>query len=639
MTIAWHSTATTALGDIDVALAQVLRRRWPDTPDEALRAAALASWAVQQGHTCLDFERLGRDGALQALLRDDTRLAPFAPADWRDAVAAAGFVAVAGDAQQPTPETAVLALEGERLYLRRYREYERDLAGLVRERAALADAAPDAQWLADALRALFPAVDATAIAACVAIARGEPARGEPDPQALASALALRQRLTVLCGGPGTGKTYTVVRLLALLAMRSPTARIALAAPTGKAATRMTASLQAALPTLAAAIGGRDQGRSHILESLQLEATTVHRLLKLGANQVTPRFDARRPLPFDVLVVDECSMLDLPLFTKLLRAVPPDAHLVLVGDPEQLPAVEGGAVLTALAETREHRPQGRIQQEHRPQGGLLQQQAPMQGAFDFDARAEPSSPVGERVVRLVQAHRFGAGGRIAALVAATREGDARAVRAALTADGEVTWHDAAVSGARTAFEALVRDGYGALRTESRDDALAALDRFRVLSALRDGASGVAGLNDAIQLALDVRAPEQALHAGQPVLVVANDYDLDLYNGDTGVVLPGDDGALRIFFRSATGTPRDVAPAQLPAHETGYAMTVHKAQGSEFDEVVLVLPREPHPLLTREWLYTAVSRAKTKLTVFAPFAVIEAALGRRQSLMSGLADRLR
>ncbi|HET7843112.1 MAG TPA: exodeoxyribonuclease V subunit alpha, partial [Xanthomonadales bacterium] len=513
--------------------------------------------------------------------------------------------------------------------LRRYREYERDLARLVRERAALADAAPDAQWLADALRALFPAVDAKAIAACVAIARGEPARDAPDPQALASALALRQRLTVLCGGPGTGKTYTVVRLLALLAMRAPDARIALAAPTGKAATRMTASLQAGLPSLAQAIG-RDEGRSHIAEALQLEATTVHRLLKLGANQVTPRFDERRPLPLDVLVVDECSMLDLPLFTKLLRAVPKEAHLVLVGDPEQLPAVEGGAVLTALAETGNGRPQSVLLQESG---------APMQGAFDFDARAAPASPVGERVVRLVQAHRFGEGGRIAALVAATREGDARAVRAALGAGGEVAWYDAPVSGARAAFEALVRDGYGALRTASRDRALAALDRFRVLSALRDGASGVAGLNDAIQLALDVRAPEQALHAGQPVLVVANDYDLDLYNGDTGVVLPGDDGALRIFFRTAGGAARDVAPAQLPAHETGYAMTVHKAQGSEFDEVVLVLPRESHPLLTREWLYTAVSRAKTKLTVFAPFAVIEAALARRQSLMSGLADRLR
>jgi exodeoxyribonuclease V alpha subunit len=224
-------------------------------------------------------------------------------------------------------------------------------------------------------------------------------------------------------------------------------------------------------------------------------------------------------------------------------------------------------------------------------------------------------------------------------AAVHEAAARAVRAALAAGGEVAWHDALASGARAAFDASVRAGYGALRSASRDEALAALDRFRVLCALRGGPSGVAGLNDTIRVALDVRAPERALHAGEPVLVVANDYDLDLYNGDTGVVQPGDDGALRIHFRTAAGAVRDIAPAQLPAHETGYAMTVHKAQGSEFDEVVLVLPREPHPLLTREWLYTAVSRARSRLTVFAPFAVIEAALSRRQVLMSGLADRLR
>ncbi len=623
MSIAWHTAGTAVLGDIDVALAQLLRRRWPETPDEALRAAALASWAVQQGHTCLDFERLASDTALQLQLGDDPRLSPLAPAAWRDAVARSGFTVESRDPLAPTPAVAVLALEGERLYLRRYREYERELAARVRERAAMADAPPDAKWLTTALRALFPALDADAIAATVVAGRGEASRVAPDPQALASALALRQRLTVLCGGPGTGKTYTVVRLLALLAMRSPQARIALAAPTGKAATRMTASLQSGLPSLALPAG--------VAERLALEATTVHRLLRLGATQVTPHFDEQRPLPVDVLVVDECSMLDLPLFAKLLRAVPREAHLVLVGDPEQLPAVEGGAVLTALAESAD-----------RPQVGLPQGrsgQAPMQGTLDFEGTATRSSIVGDRVVRLLRAHRFGAEGGIAALVAATRAGDPRAVRAALAAGGEVEWHDAPVSGARPAFEALVRAGYGALRSASRESALAALERFRVLCALRDGPSGVAGLNEAIEAALEVRAPEQALHAGEPVLVVANDYDLDLYNGDTGVALPGADGALRVSFRTATGALRDVAPAQLPAHETGYAMTVHKAQGSEFDEVVLVLPREPHPLLTREWLYTAVSRAKAKLTVFASFAVIEAALSRRQSLMSGLAARLR
>lgn len=558
MTLAWSGGDTAVLRDIDVAFARTLARLWPDAPAEALRVAAVASWAVQEGHGCLDLDVLRRDAGLRALLAGDPRVGAVAPDAWRAAIAAAPF---AGDGARATP----VVLEGERIYLQRYFDYEREIAALLRARAPLGATGP------------------------MAGNEPRPAQGETAPddrQALAIERAVASPLTVICGGPGTGKTWTIASIVERHAALRAGVRIALATPTGKAAARLTAALHDALPGTAYA------------------AVTIHRLLGIGGADRPPRHGPGRPLPFDTVIVDECSMVDLALFAKLLRALRPETALVLVGDPRQLPAVEGGAVLGELAA--------------------------LAGQGD--------AGLGACVVTLDRARRFEQAGGIATLTRAVSTGEREATFDALHGPG-IHWHESALGDDRGAFELLVRRAYGPLAYAAEpDEALASLARFRVLGALRAGPYGVAGLNESAAAALGVSRGAAATYVGRPILVTGNDASLGLANGDIGVVLPDADGRLVACVGDPRGAPRRFALAQLPGHETAYAMTAHKAQGSEFDEVAIVLPPEPHPLVTREWLYTAVSRARTHVHVFATRAAIEAALARRVLVMSGLRDRL-
>ncbi|HET9483870.1 MAG TPA: exodeoxyribonuclease V subunit alpha [Xanthomonadales bacterium] len=550
MSLSWSSPGDAVLGDVDVALARTLERLWPGAEDEALRVAAIASWAVQEGHGCLDLAALRADPAMRAALLADPRVGEIDTASWRRALEQAPF---AGDGDAALP----LVLDGERIYLRRYHAYEVEVAR--------------------ALRALAAPTGAVA----------PRATGE-DRQLHALERALAERLTVVCGGPGTGKTWTIARLVERLSRDEPAARIAVAAPTGKAAARLTAALREALPAAASPPA----------------ATTLHRLLGIGGADREPRHGRERPLPVDVLIVDECSMVDLALFAKMLRALAPHCRLVLVGDPRQLPAVEGGAVLGELAALG----------------------ASGEGGF------------GACVVTLDRSHRFEQAGAIAALTRAIESGDPDATFAALRGSG-VAWHDDALLAARAPFDALARASYAGIRRASDPaSALEALARFRVLCALRAGPYGVSGINAAVESALGVARAERLRYPGRPILVLENDAALGLYNGDTGVVVADAERGAVALVGDPRGAPRRHALSQLPAHETAYAMTAHKAQGSEFEEVAIVLPPEPHPLVTREWLYTAVSRARSGLHVFAPRGAIEAALGRRVTVMSGLRERL-
>ncbi|HVF34541.1 MAG TPA: exodeoxyribonuclease V subunit alpha [Candidatus Saccharimonadia bacterium] len=557
MTLSWSGTDSAVLRDIDLAFARTLARLWPDAAAEALRVAAVASWAVQEGHGCLDLDVLRRDAGLRELLAGDSRIGAVAPDAWRVAIAAAPF---AGDGAEAAP----LVLERERIYLQRYFDYEREIASLLRARAPLAESSSmdgNAQKLADGARA--PA----------------------DRQALAIERALASPLTVICGGPGTGKTWAIARIVAQQAALRPGVRIALATPTGKAAARLTAALHDVLP------------------GTPYEAVTIHRLLGIGRADRPPRHGPDRPLPFDAVIVDECSMVDLSLFAKLLRSLRPETALVLVGDPRQLPAVEGGAVLGELA----------------------------------SLAAQGEAGLGACVVTLDHARRFEQSGGIATLTQAVSSGEPEATFAALHGPG-ISWHEAALGDDRGAFELLVRRAYAPLaHAADAGAALAALARFRVLGALRAGPYGVAGLNATAAAALGL-SRGAAAYVGRPILVTENDAALGLANGDIGVVLPDADGRLVACVGDPRGAPRRFALAQLPGHETAYAMTAHKAQGSEFDEVAIVLPPEPHPLVTREWLYTAVSRARSHVHVFATPAAIEAALARRVLVMSGLRERL-
>jgi len=417
----------------------------------------------------------------------------------------------------------------------------------------------------------------------------------------------RRRLTIVAGGPGTGKTTTVARILALLheqtdAHGSPPLRVALAAPTGKAAARLEEAVHDEARTLDVTPAVRER-------LLASSATTLHRLLGWRPGHRT-RFAHHRGnrLPHDVVIVDETSMVSLSMMAKLAEAVRPSARLVLVGDPQQLASVEAGAVL----------------------GDLV----------------APGGAIGDGVVVLRHVYRFGGG--IAELAAAVQAGEADAAMAVLTTGREdVTWIDADVAtdaiadGALAPVRTAVVDaGRRVVDAASAGDGRAALDALgtmRVLCAHRHGPYGVSRWMRQLQSWLDAGvdgfSTRGEWYPGRPLLVTANDYGLGLYNGDTGVVVTaGGERVAAVFERR--GELVRVAPTVLSAVETAYAMTIHKSQGSQFTSVAVLLPDPTSPILTRELLYTAVTRARRQLTVVGTEASIRAAVTRPIARASGL-----
>lgn len=428
---------------------------------------------------------------------------------------------------------------------------------------------------------------------------------EQDRQHLAGVRALQGQLTVVIGGPGTGKTRTIARVLAAALLVDPEARIALCAPTGKAAARMTDAVRAAV----AALGADGSVPAEVLDRLgHAEATTVHRLLGARPGGGV-RHDRRNPLPHDLVVVDETSMVDLPLMAKLVDALSDRARLVLVGDPDQLASVEAGTVLADVV-----------------------------GADDGAVR--------DRVVELTEVHRFGAGSGIAELAAAIREGRADDVVELLSGA-----HDdlARVDPVRTAeaeglvarvVEAGVRSAVAA-REGRVADALRAARECKVLCAVRRGPWGLHDWTDRIdagvaEVCAELRV-DRRWEVGRPFLVTRNDPVARVANGDTGVVV--DLHGTRVLAIESGGTHLPVPVARLDQVEPWWAMTIHKSQGSEFDHVVVSLPTQDSPVLTRELLYTAVTRATSSVTVLADEDTIRRAVDRPVSRASGLRDRLR
>lgn len=575
-----------ALRTIDHALAQSLRRLDPDTPDDVLAAAALASLAIAQGHAAFDPQR-------PRVLIDEAAALPDAQG-WCEALAGSRWVAVPQADASADPHTP-LVLENGLLYLRRYREYERRLAqGLLRI-AAQKPTATDAAALKHLFASLFP--------------RTDPAFDDGG-QARAAATALERSLLLITGGPGTGKTTTIARLLLLLVAQAQQAgqampRIALAAPTGRAAERMAESLRAAAAQLRLAPGVD----AELCDALPMEARTLHRLL--GTIPDSPRFrhDTDNPLPYDVVVVDEASMVDLPLMCKLVEAVRDGARLVLLGDRDQLPSVEAGDVLAAIVDAADEEETGQGLSGHR--------------------------------VQLRRGYRQSDALDLAPLADAVRDGDSDGALALLRSGSlrGVRFHEGLLDPLAAATRETILAPWRELATVAEPAAALALAaRMRLLTALRDGPQGAALLNTRIEEALAGAHRAPYFH-GRLILITENSYRHGLFNGDIGICLSGDDGATMAWFAGDSEGVRPFHPAALPAHTGAFAMTVHKSQGSEFDTVWLQLPGADTRVVSRELLYTAITRARSALHVCASEAVLRAGLSRHAARVSGLSWRLR
>lgn len=666
---------------LDAAFAGFLAREVPEAPVPALLAAALASHQLGRGHACLDLAATLHDPALAlSLPPEGARLPQAAEAvPLPDAVlegltldtwmAALAHPTLVGTGAGASPLVHVRG----RLYLRRYWQYEQDVrVGLARRLAS----APSAAALpTDALRGMLDVLFAGR------------ATAQTDWQRVACALAARSGFAIVTGGPGTGKTTTVVRLLALLqglAMRAATAetpprplRIRLAAPTGKAAARLNESIAGAVASLPlAGLAGGEAVREHIPRKV----TTLHRLLGSRPGSRRFRHDRHHPLALDVLVIDEASMVDLEMMAAVLDALPERARLVLLGDKDQLASVEAGAVLGELC--------------RRASAGHYTPET-AQWLTEVSGQAIPPDlvdPAGtaldQAVVMLRHSHRFSAASGIGRLAEAVNAGNPRGVDAVWRQTHDDIALLSLADATDPAFTALVvaggpetdapqqadlfaqpatlaRHGYAhylrTLRdTHPRPDApraafdawartvLAAHTAFQVLCALRRGPWGVEGLNVRIARLLREAALIDDAHdwyPGRPVLVTRNDYGLGLMNGDIGITLalPSPDGrgwTLRVAFPAGDGEDgiRWVLPSRLQAVETVYALTVHKSQGSEFGHAALVLPDTLNPILTRELLYTGITRARRFLTVTEPAGrhLLGQAVQRRVLRASGLAD---
>ncbi len=578
-------------------------------PDQAVRllgrAARAVSLATSQGHVCL--------GLSEILVTDEAA----APAVARETLLASGMV---GDSRTAGNLPLVLDCEG-RLYLARYFDYEQRLAALLMARAAAPQIPPDS---------VIEAGDAGRLAALFAEQGARPTE-RADWQRLAVAMAIRNRLTIISGGPGTGKTTTVVALLACLLAKDPGLRIALAAPTGKAAQRMQDAIRERAGHLPAALYRLFPG----------EAYTIHRLLGAIPDSHRFRHQAENPLPLDVLIIDEASMLDLALATRLMDAVPAAARLIFLGDKDQLAAVEAGAVF------------GEISADPSLSEGCRAQLSGLSGLPA--AVIQPPAGAGGRaltdaVIWLTDNYRFGKDSGIGRLAAAINARDEAAATLCLeVGEGVRLVED---GGQRLGADSLADlaagfDGYRQSVRDQGDDPVAvfaAFEGFRILCAIRDSERGVDRLNEVMAATFrqHLQHTEGDGHSpwypGRPLLVMRNDYVLKLFNGDIGIVLPTPAG-LMAHFQGADGNFRLLSPLRLPPHETAFAMTVHKAQGSEFGTVALVLPAHGTPVLSKELLYTAVTRARRSVTLYGSSSVLGEAIVKQTVRHSGLMARLR
>lgn len=579
-----------------------------ELPLPVRHAIELVCAALNEGHICLDLrwasgKRIG-----------EQRLLPLE--EWRAALQNFPGVGITSIATPGSLFKPFILDHADRFYLTRYWQYERQLAIRLLELAQSNDTSIDLVALRTILDRLFK--DNTLPS------------GQHDWQKAAAASAVLQRLCIISGGPGTGKTTTVVKVLAALQeMAYGKLVIRLAAPTGKAAARMSESIRARKPSL-----GLSEA---IADTIPETASTLHRLL--GVRHASSNFRHHRdnPLPLDVLVVDEASMIDLALMSKMLDALPSHARLILLGDKDQLDSVEAGAVFGQLCALK---------------GYDATFAEKMQGAAGIDLLLDilPTSPVSPSIMVLSHSFRFGSQPGIGALAGCANAGQGREAVELLRSGRfeDIELKEFSKNELNMALVQRIEQGFApywkAVQDNDPQAAFQVFGQFRLLAAHKEGDRGVSRLNERVEQRLKQRGIIQHTRSslgnwypGKPVMVIENDYALQLFNGDIGIALLCE-GELKVAFEGEGGTVRWISPARLPRHECAYAMTVHKSQGSEFDTVLLLLPEDRSPILTRNLIYTGITRAKKRVEVWGSARVLEAAIECAPVRYSGLMDAL-
>ncbi len=632
---------------LDENLARTLGRLAGEATPEVLLAVALTSRQLRDGHTCLDLTSLAGKPVQEALEGAEAPadageqaeahlLPPFAA--WLRALEASPLVekGVSGASSRPL----ILDSEG-RIFLRRYREHQERLAAAIRIRADVALPDLNTDLLGEGLQRLFPRPPGLA-------------EEEADWQKIAALVACRRRFALISGGPGTGKTTTVVKILALwveqaLAAGRPLPRIDLLAPTGKAAARLLESVEGARRRL--------DLPPRVAAAIPEQASTVHRRLRpRGSRGGRFRHGPENPLATDLVLLDEASMVDLVLMDRLVAALPQEAALLLLGDRDQLVSVAAGSVLADLTVAAQDGYSRQLRQEiavvaaeKLTKESAVAEEAgePEEGGDGGGSKGEAVGPGALRdcVVRLRHSYRYGSDSGIGRLAEAIRRGLVAEALALLAAEelADVRLLPALTGEALPAgLEGRANAAFREVLEVDADDIpgrLLAQERFRVLTANRLGPYGAETLASRIEASLRsaglVPSGDEA-YPGQPLLITRNDYGLGLFNGDLGIVgLAGK--RLRAFFPAVDG-PREVALGRLPPHETAFAMSIHKSQGSELDSVAIVLPEAGARVLGRELLYTAVTRARREVKIHATEEAIAAAIERPVLRDSGMASLL-
>ena len=665
-----HLMAHGVLRPLDLQFAKFLGQQEKNSDKNLIMLlAAMTSHELGKGHVCIDIEQVEQGDlfTLPAKYRDALLALVPEKNQWISELSAASTVS---NGTEATP----LAFDGTRLYLQRYWSFEQRVANRITKAAQSVAVNPQLSNTLDELFArqyhfLFSGLkklennnqvsrqqlvcdmldvvgsssselDWQAIDA-VLLAATKSSELEPldnliltkhcvNWQKVAAAVALTRRFSVISGGPGTGKTTTVTKLLASLVTQAQqdnkSIAIKLVAPTGKAAARLTESIGQAVQSIGLA--------PEVKEAIPTDASTLHRLLGYIPNQVDFRHNKSNPLHLDVLVVDEASMVDLPMMARLLDAVPEHARVILLGDKDQLASVEAGAVLGDICQfTKMGYSQNQAQQLSQLTGYAL----PVQSH---------NNAVADSLCMLQKSYRFDARSGIGQLAKAINEGSKFKVEA-VWAKGfsDIRFHDLS-NDSYNAMITMMVNGYrsylGHIHAGDKPEvALKAFSQIQLLCAMHEGDFGVVGLNQRIEKGLRksdlIPHGDEVWYSGRPVMVTQNDYGVGLYNGDIGIAMPDPvDQRLRVYFDMPDGSIRGVLPSQLPEHETVYAMTIHKSQGSEFEHTVLALPAEFSPILTRELIYTGVTRAKKKLDLFATEKVVARGVMIKTQRNSGLAS---